>query len=312
MLYHNIADASEPLGGRRVKLPASLSLAAAVVAAVLGQPALGQARPALAVVAAENVYGDIASQVAGPDMKVTSILANPDDDPHLFEASPSVAKSIADAAIVVYNGAGYDAWMDKLLAASDGKARQVIVAATLLGRREGANPHLWYDPPTAPAIAKAIAAALVAADPAGKAGYEARRDAFLASLAPLDAEIAALRAHYAGTPVTATEPVFGYMADALGFTMRDERFQIATMNDAEPAASDIAAFEDDLGQKRVKLLFYNSQAGSSASRRLADLARRNGIPVVGVSETKPAGLSFQQWMRSELDAVGKALSGKAS
>ena len=115
----------------------------------------------------------------------------------------------------------------------------------------------------------------------------------------------------AGSTVTATEPVFGYMAAALGFRMRNERFQLAVMNDAEPRASDVAAFETDLREHAVRLLFYNSQATDAAAQRLVRIARQSKVPVVGVTETEPSGKNYQDWIMSELDAVAQALSDTA-
>jgi zinc/manganese transport system substrate-binding protein len=274
-------------------------------------PALAQ--PAgVTIVAAENFYGDVARQIAGPAARVTSILSNPDEDPHLFEANPSTARALSAADIVVLNGVDYDGWMTKLLAATDRQHRKVIVAADLLHLPTGVNPHLWYDPATMPAVAKALAADLAAADPDGRAGYEQRLQAFLASLQPIDAREAELRHKYAGLPVTATEPVFGYMAKALGLVMRNERFQLAVMNDTEPSASDTAAFERDLKAHRVHLLLYNSQATDAAATRLMHIAQAAHVPIVGVTETEPAGATYQAWMTGELDAVDQALSRPAS
>ncbi len=260
------------------------------------------------VVAAENFYGDVAGQLAGPDATVTSILANPDEDPHLFEASPSVARHLAGARIVIVNGADYDPWMDTLLAAHAAPDRVVIRVADLIGRKPGDNPHLWYDPATMPAFARAFAAALDQADPGHAAAHARRLAAFLHALAPMDARIATIRAAHAGAPVTATEPVFGYMATACGLTMRNERFQVAVMNDSEPAAADVAAFENDLRSHAVRVLFYNSQASDTAARRMLDIARAARVPVVGVTETEPAGKTYARWMTGQLDALQRALA----
>lgn len=262
----------------------------------------------IGVVAAENTYGDVAEQLAGPRATVTSVLAHPDQDPHLFEASPSVARSIAGAQIVAVNGADYDPWMTKLLAAHPSADRRVIILADLLGKTPGDNPHFWYDPRAMPAFARALSAALAATDPVHKAEYEQRFAAFLASLAPIQEKIASLRSRFAGAPVTATEPVFGYMADALGLTMRNERFQRAVMNDTEPSASDIAAFEMDLRSRAVRVLFYNSQATDPAAKRLLGIALAAGVPVVGVTETEPKDKTFQAWMLDQLDRVEQALA----
>ena len=266
----------------------------------------------IAVVAAENFYGDVARQIGGNHVAVTSILSNPDADPHLFETSPSTVRQIAAAQIVIYNGADYDPWMAKALAASPAASRAVIVAADLVYKKPGDNPHIWYDPPTMPAVATALAAALGTADPAHKDDYAARLKTFLASLAPLNEKIAALRAKYAGSPVTATEPVFGYMAAALGLKMHDEDFQRAVMNDTEPSPHEFAHFESALKSRAVRLLFYNKQASDNLVQHLLDIARTARIPVVGVTETEPSGQPYQAWMMSELDATAAALAGPAS
>jgi zinc/manganese transport system substrate-binding protein len=266
----------------------------------------------ITVVAAENFYGDVAKQIAGPDIVVTSILSNPDDDPHMFEASASVARALAEARIVIASGADYDPWVEKLLAASPSANRKLIVVADLVHRAPGENPHIWYEPQTMPAFAQTLAAVLIHADPAHQRGYQERRDAFLASLRPIHDKVRELREKFAGTPVTATEPVFGDMAGALDLKMRNMKFQIAVMNDTEPSPSDVAMFEDDLRQHRVKLFIYNSQATDEAAKRLMGLAQAARIPVVGVTETEPAGKTYQAWMLDELKAVESALSGPNS
>ncbi len=288
-----------------------LSLMALIAAAPwLASPAAAQPKPA--IVAAENFYGDVARQIAGPDASVTSILSSPNDDPHMFEASPSVARALAGAQIVIANGADYDPWMDKLLAATAAPGRVAIVAADLVGKHPGDNPHLWYDPPTLPAVALALAKALAAADPAHAAATAQRLQAFEAAMAPVAARVASLRQRLAGTPVTATEPVFGYLAAALGLAMRNERFQLSVMNGTEPAASDIAAFERDLTQHKVKLFIYNSQASDESAKRLLGMAQAAGIAVVGVTETEPADTTVQAWMLGTLDAVARALDSNRS
>jgi zinc/manganese transport system substrate-binding protein len=282
----------------------------------VGLAALSMSTAALAqqakvnVVAAENFYGDVVRQLGGAHVDVTSILSNPDQDPHLFEASPKTARALQHAKIVVYNGADYDPWIDKLLAASKNAKRTTIVAADLVGKKSGDNPHLWYDPATMPAVARAVATALDDADPAHKADYDANLAKFLDSLKPIDAKVAALKAKYQGTPVTATEPVFGYMSDAIGLAMRNPRFQLAVMNNTEPSASDIAAFENDLRVKQVRVLIYNSQATEALTKRMLKLAQQSHVPSVSVTETEPADKNFQKWMLSQLDELSAALESK--
>jgi zinc/manganese transport system substrate-binding protein len=239
-------------------------------------------------------------------------MNNPDQDPHLFETTPGIVRQIAGAQIAVLNGADYDPWMEKLLSAAPQPNRKVIIAADLVHKKAGDNPHLWYNPATVPAVAEAVAAALSAADATHRNDYAARLTNFLGSLKPITDKIAAIRGKYAGAAVTASEPVFGYMAGALGLTMRNERFQLSIMNDTEPSARDIAAFEQDLKEHKVKVMFYNKQAASKIVQHLVALARAANIPVVGITETLPPGMSYQDWMLRQLNATEKALAGPSS
>ncbi|GAA4006566.1 metal ABC transporter solute-binding protein [Deinococcus rubellus] len=262
------------------------------------------------IVAAENFYGDVAQQIGGANVAVTSILSNPNQDPHLFEASPSTARALSGADIVVYSGIDYDPWMDKLLSASKNPKRQILVVASLLGKKAGDNPHVWYDPATMPIYAKALHADLVRRDPGHKTQYDANLSRFLTSMKTVSSQVASIRARYAGTPVTATEPVFGYMSDALGFKMRNLPFQMSVMNDAEPSASQTAAINNDLKTGAVKLFFYNDQVTDPLTEKLKMLARQGGVPVVGVTETTPVKLHYVEWMLSQLKAIQTALAKK--
>ena len=292
---------------------ASRSLCGTVLAAALFGLAAAVPAPAadrVAVIAAENIYGDVAAQIGGGHVAVTSLISNPSQDPHLFEATPSAVRAIADARIVILNGADYDPWLEKLIRSAPNPQRAVVSAAAVMGRKPGDNPHLWYDPATLPRVAEAIAATLTAADPAHAADYAANLATLTASFKRIDARVAALGARYKGVPVTATEPVFGPMAQAIGLIMRNERFQLAMMNGTEPTAHDLAEIERDLKEKRVKLLIYNSQVSELMSTRLRALAAASKIPVVPVTETLPAGQHVQDWLMSELDALDKALAGQ--
>jgi zinc/manganese transport system substrate-binding protein len=261
------------------------------------------------VVAAENFYGDVAQQIGGADVAVTSIMSSPDQDPHLFEASPSTAKQLAGAKIVIASGADYDPWMEKLLNASKAPGRVEIVVADLVHKKSGDNLHLWYEPATMQALADRLTSELSMLDPAHKADYAKRDAAFQASLKTLGDRIAAMTKKYAGAPVTASEPVFGYMAGALGLNMRNEKFQLAVMNNTEPSVSDVAAFEDDLKTHKVRVMLFNAQASEPAVQRLVKIAEAEKIPVVGITETEPAGKTYQEWMLSQLNALDKALAG---
>ena len=285
-----------------------LHLIAAIAICGLSAPALADP---VKVVAAENFYGDLANQIGGPNVAVTSILSNPDDDPHLFEVSPATARALSDAKIVIANGVDYDPWMEKLVSAHKAPGRKEIVVGALVGRKPGDNPHLWYDPAYMKAAAKALVADLATVDPAHKATYEHGEAKFIDSLKPLDDKIATMRKSYAGEPVTASEPVFGYQAALIGLKVRNEKYALAVMNNAEPTPSEVAAFEDDLKGKKVKAMLYNAQASEPAVGKLVQMAKDNGIPVVGVSETEPPNSTYQDWMMGQLNALDHALSGGA-
>jgi zinc/manganese transport system substrate-binding protein len=284
----------------------SLLAGAALAVATLAQPA---SPDPINVVAAENFYGDIAQQIGGDNVVVTSVLSSPDQDPHLFEASPSTAKALAGAKVAIVNGADYDPWMEKLLKANKTSGRKEILAAALAGKKAGDNPHLWYNPATVKAVAKKLSVELSSIDPAHKADYEKGAASFVDSLKPLDTKIAEMRKKYAGSPITASEPVFGYMAELLGLKVHNEKFALAVMNNTEPSVSEVAAFQNDLKGHKVKVMLYNAQASEPAVQRLVQMAKDEKIPVVGVSETEPPGVTYQQWMTSQLDALDKALSG---
>lgn len=284
-----------------------------ILAALFIAVAAHQATAApVAIVTAENFYGEAARAVGGDRVAVESVAIPPGTDPHEYEPTPSVARAIADARVVIMNGADYDPWAARLAAASTSPDRIVLDVAALSGHKAGDNPHVWYDPAAMPALVKALAERLSAIDPDGKAAYEANRDAYLASLAPIAAQAAELRGRFAGVPVAATEPVFGCMADAIGLKMQNEAFQQAIMNETEPAARDVAAMEEAIRDAKVKVLFYNAQVEDAFTRNLADLARKSGVPLVAVTETMPEGKTFASWMKDTLDATAKALGKAAS
>jgi len=265
----------------------------------------------LKIVAAENFYGGVAKQIAGDDANVTSILTNPNQDPHEFTTNAGTAKAVADADIVIYSGISYDPWMDKLLGTHGKPCRVVIRVADLIGAKDGDNPHIWYAPQTMPALGAKLVEVLGTIHPDQASVYQKRLDDFNASMKPELDGVAAMRAVAAGLEVTATEPVFGYMADALGFKMLNYDFQMKIMNDAEPTADQTAAFEKSLTSKTAKILFYNSQVTDPTTDRLQKIAKKSGVPVVGVTETQPPDQkSYVEWMMHELDGVQAALGAK--
>lgn len=284
---------------------ARLAFALALSLLVLA-PAFAEARP-IPVVAAENFYGTLAEEIGGPEVRVQRILKNPDEDPHLFEITPTVARAIAGAQVVIYNGIGYDPWMKAALRATPSSARRVLVVADLMGKRAGDNPHIWYEPDTMLVLGRALARTFAELDPAHASDYAERLGHFVAALRPVAAKIAAMRARFAATEVAATEPVFNAMFHALGMRVSDVPFETAIMNGTEPGAAAIAALENDLRTHKVALLLTNAQVREPLTERMAAIAKAAGIPVVGVSETEPPRMTYPNWMLRELTAVEGAL-----
>ena len=309
-------------GWSRSRLRPSCRLVLAFTSAVLvvtacsgpaGSPASASNQPSgsgpMAVLGAENFYADLLAAVGGDRVTSTSILNDPNADPHAFESSPATAAAVADARLVIVNGLGYDAFMDKLLAAAPDPSRVVIDVQQLLGIANDANAHVWYDPATMPAVAHAVADALSRLDPVHSADYAEREQAYVGTLAPLAARIASLKALVAGMPVAFTEPVAGYLAAALGLrVLTPDGFQRAIEDGTDPAPADVAAERDLLTGHRVRALLFNSQVVTPLTQQMQDLAVAAGVPVVGVTETMPPGSSsYAAWQLGQLDALALAL-----
>lgn len=259
------------------------------------------------IIAAENFYGSVAKQIGGEFVQVTSILNQPDQDPHLFNLTPSVAKVLEQGDLIIYNGLGYDPWIQSLLSVGSGSTRTVICVADLIHRKEGANPHIWYDPETMPVYAKALRDYLIKHDPQHQKEYQAHYQQFIAQQQNLWRLIKQIKVQHNGSSVIATEPVFGYMAQALGFRMQGIPFQLSMMNGVDPSPKQVQEFQRQLQQHRVKLVFYNSQVSSPLVLHLLQQAKLLGIPIVGVMETQPMHTTYYQWMNDQLKRVEQSL-----
>jgi zinc/manganese transport system substrate-binding protein len=266
----------------------------------------------VSVVAAENVYGNIASQIGGAHVAVTSILTSPTADPHLFEPGTSSGLAVAGAKVVLQNGLGYDAFMTRLENATPSKSRIVVTMADVLGvHGKDANPHLWYDVPQLNRIAGSIATALERADPGHAPAYRAGLARFERSLGPLRHEVATIRDRHHGAPVAYTEPVPGYLVAAAGLdNLAPETFTRPIEEGTEPTPAAVSAMDEVVAKHRIRVLLYNSQAVSPITARIRDAARSAGIPVVPVTETLPPGLTFQQWQLGQAQALAVALASR--
>lgn len=293
-----------------------LAVVAALLPAVPAQASnqVSGAGPRIDAVGAENQYADVIAQVGGAYVRVSSIMKNPDTDPHTFESSPSVAQEVAQARLVVQNGLGYDGFMDGIEAASTNPSRRVIVVQHLLHLPDSTpNPHLWYKPSAMPAVAAAVARVLSSMDPAHAAYFTTRRRAFDASLAPWRTAIAQFRRQYRGVPVATTEPVADYLLAAMGIRNRTPfTLQADVMNGVDPSPQDIALEESLLSQRKVRAFVYNEQVVDSLTESFRSDARRAGVPVVGVYETMPLGFHYQQWMEAEVRAIRRAVADGTS
>ena len=266
--------------------------------------------PPIAVLGTENFYADLLTQVGGSRVAATSLINDPNADPHAFESSPQAAASVADAKLVIVNGLGYDDFMQKLLGASPNPDRVVVNVETLLGLPADVNVHVWYDPATMPKVAAAASEGLSKLEPANAAYFAAREQAYLAALQPITDKIAKIKAKYAGAPIAFTENVAGYLTDQIGLVVKTPvGFMKAVEEGTDPAPADVAAERDLFTTKAVKVLVYNSQVTSPTTQAIHDLAAQNGIPIVGVAETIPPEFhTFQEWQLAELSALEQALA----
>jgi zinc/manganese transport system substrate-binding protein len=299
------------MDGMRRFLVLPLVIALALMASACSKSAApGSTTGPLAVVAAENFWGNLASQIGGSHVDVTSLISKPDVDPHLFEPSVADELSVAKAAVVIANGAGYDPFISRLLAAAGSSHRVVVTVANVLHvTGSDPNPHLWYDAPKLPVVVTAIADSLASADPADAAAYHRGATATIASLQPLEQAVRALRAADAGEPVAYTERVPGYLLAAAGLNvLTPPGFARSIEDGTEPAASDELAMRALITDHRIKALIYNEQATSPATAQLQSMAQAAGIPVVPVTETMPADATFESWQVGQVRALAAALA----
>jgi zinc/manganese transport system substrate-binding protein len=303
---------------RSYRVLAAVSAVGAALLASACSSALGSTHAAAGVivaVGAENEYANVISQVGGKYVQASAIMSNPNTDPHTFEASASVARTVSEAQLVVQNGVGYDTFMNTIENAAPNSARKVIVVQNLLGLPAGTpNPHLWYKPGTMPAVANAIAADLAAIQPAHASYFKANAARFIASLTAWNNAIAAFAAKYPNTPVATTEPVADYMLQAAGAdNLTPFAFQADIMNGTDPSAQDVAIERSLFTGHKVKVFLYNQQVTDTLTESFITLAHQDNIPVVGVYETMPVpGYDYQSWMLTEVQDLTKAVADHIS
>lgn len=268
---------------------------------------LGNANSIL-VCAAENFYGNVAEMIGGNFVKVTSIISNPNADPHLFSTSPNTAITISKAQVIIYNGADYDPWMIQFLSSRQMNDKLAIInVAEFVGLKKGANPHIWYKPDTFPKLASLLAKKFSEIDPENKTYFEENLNSFNDQYKNIYSLIESIKSNFSGVNVIATEPIFGYMADALGLNMKGKRFQQIIMNGSEPSPNITADFIDELKSHTIKILYYNNQVTDPTTENILNLAKQNNIKIIGVSETMAGNQNVIQWLTKTLEDTQQAL-----
>ncbi len=265
------------------------------------------------IVAAENFWGSLAYQIGGTRVKVLSIVSDPNADPHEYESNTENARAFAIADYIVVNGAGYDSWANKLIGAGVKSNCKILNVAELLGKKEGDNPHLWYNPDYVNLTAKQMKEDLISIDPTNAAYYEQNYVSLQLSLSKYQNRIIEIKQQFRGTKVAATENIFAYLANATGLDLvSPPAFTQAVAEVNDPPAESIVQFETQLKSGNVSVLVYNQQTVTPITNNMKKLATEEGIPPIGITETiQPPDVSFQKWMNSELISLQNALNAKA-
>ncbi|MDF2256695.1 metal ABC transporter solute-binding protein, Zn/Mn family [Streptantibioticus ferralitis] len=263
------------------------------------------------VVAAENFWGSIAAQLGGSHVKVSSVITNPDTDPHSYEPTAADGRTVASAQYAIVNGIGYDAWTDKLLASNSGSDRTELKVGDLVGVKPGGNPHRWYSPDNVHQVIEKITADYKKIDPADAAYFDQQKNTFeTKTLTQYNQLISQIKSKYAGTPIGASESIVTPLAEGLGLKMMTpETFLDAMSEGSDPTAKDKATIDQQIKNKQIKIYVYNSQNSTPDVQAQVKEVKAQGIPVTTVTETlAPANASFQQWQTSQLQGIEQALA----
>ena len=273
-----------------------------------GADASGQVQ----VLASTNVWGDVAAQIGGEHVAVTSIISDPSADPHSFQSSARNQLALSKAALMIENGGGYDDFMQTMLASAASSAPVInAVDVSGLAPTDGElNEHVWYDFPTVTKVADEIATQLASIDPANASAYQANAATFNQSVADLSTQVAAIKAAHNGAPVAITEPVPLYLLDAAGLdNVTPDEFSEAIENETDVPAAVMDQTLKLFSTKQVKVLVYNEQTSGPQTEQVVDAAKAGGIPAVPVTETLPDGQDYLSWMQANIRALSQALGG---
>ncbi len=286
------------------------AVAAGVSACSTANGEVGALSRTIQVVAAENFWGSIASQVGGAHVHVVSIITNPNTDPHSYEPTANDARAIAGARLVIENGIGYDPWVARLLASDNGE-QTVLNVGGVLGVGVGGNPHRWYNPANVQTVINRLAAALSKLDPSDTAYFARQRTRIeRIGLRRYDTLITDIRLKYRGTPVGASESIFAMLAPALGLRLiTPYSFLKAISEGGEVSAADKQTIDHQITHHLIKIYVYNSQNVTPDVQAQLTEAKAAHIPVATITETlAPPQDSFQAWQVRELTGIQAALA----
>ena len=262
------------------------------------------------VVAAENFYGDIVKQLGGSHVSVTSILSDPNVDPHEYQSNVQTGITVSKADLVIENGGGYDDWMDKILSAAPNSNRLLLKGFEIAPTRLPENEHVWYSFDNVATIAQMITGDLKKLDGADAAAFDNNLQAFKQSLQPLQQKIAAIKAKYNGTPIGLTETIYLYQTKLEGLNVLTPfEFEKAIAEGNDPPADAVITATDQINKRQIKALIYNQQTITVVTTNLKNLALAKNIPLVPVTETMPPTKTYQTWMMDQLNALQTALGG---
>jgi zinc/manganese transport system substrate-binding protein len=299
------------LGPQRLAIASLAALALVVAAAGCGAAAATTVNGRVVVVAVENFWGSIATQLGGDKVAVTSIITNPNTDPHSYEPTAADARALASAQLAIVNGVGYDPWASQLLAANPVQGRVVLDVGRLVKAGAGANAHRWYSPADVMAVIRQIVADYRRLDAKDDSYFAAQETQYVSrDLAEYERLIADIRSRYAGTPVGASESIFAPLAQSLGLDLiTPPRFLAAVSEGTDPTAADKTTVDRQIATRQVEVFVYNRQNATPDVRALVNAARSRGIPVVTISETlSPATATFPNWQVAQLRALDAALA----
>jgi zinc/manganese transport system substrate-binding protein len=276
-----------------------------------GTGAAAKTSGTLQVVAAENFWGSIASQLGGDRVEVTSVITSPATDPHAYEPTAADARTIAGARMVIVNGIGYDPWAGKLIAANPVHGRVVLTVGDLVGIKPGGNPHRWYSPTDVQRVIDEIVRDYTKLDPKDGAYFKQQRARYESrGLAQYKRLIATIKRRYHGVPVGASESIFAPLAQALGLRLlTPPSFLKAISEGTEPTAKDKTTIDRQIAGKQIKVWVFNNQNSTPDVQRITDAARKRGIQVATITETLvPVSATFQAWQTRQLQALATALA----